>query len=156
MMFLEECGVAKVVYLWCCPVSVWTKYVRLNHYILCTSPQSEPCLSMSGLSHPLNPPLLSYLMGNISHYNSSSRTGCHLGALCCVFVGLGSCFGESDREWTKGLFPSTVPSEERPGLSSLITVHWEGGQTLWVGWENIIWRCTIWICIKHIWWNIWK
>lgn len=74
-------------------------------------------------------------MGNVSHYNSSGRTGCHLGALRGVFVGHGSCFGELDGERAKGLFPRCmVPAAERPGLSSSITAHWEGGQTPWVGW----------------------
>lgn len=75
--------------------------------------------------------------------------GCHLGAVCSVFVGHGSCFWELDREWAKVLFSlSTVPAAERPGFSSSITVQWEGGQTPWVGWENINERCTIWICMK--------
>lgn len=59
-----------------------------------------------GLCHPSSRLSLSSIVGNISHYNSSSRTGCHLGALCSVFVGYGSCFWELDREQAKGLFPS--------------------------------------------------
>lgn len=102
------------------------------------SPQTDPCLSASGLCHhPLSPQLLSLspVVGNISHYNSSSRTGCHLGALCSVFVGFGSCFWESDREQAKGLFPlvqSLLQKDWDSAHRSLCT----GREDRHCGWEG--------------------
>lgn len=69
-------------------------------------------------------------MGNISYYNRSGCTGCHLVASCCVFVGHDGCFWESDGEQAKGLFPSVRSLLQRVQLIDHCAL---GGRTNSVG-----------------------
>lgn len=119
--------------------SQWYTYCHNRNLITASSasPQADPSLSVSGLCHPSIPHLLSLssIVGNISHYNSSSRTGCHLGALCSVFVGLGSCFWESDREQAKGLFPLVQSLQQRDWDSAHRSLS-TGREDRRCGWEG--------------------
>ncbi len=64
IVFLKICGVAKAVLVFFTVLyfsrlnKINLSRQKLNHYLVCASPQSDPCLSVTGLCHASNPPLL--------------------------------------------------------------------------------------------------
>lgn len=111
--------------LWHSPFSILTRY-KLSWVVLHVASAWT-----SSLSFRLGDE--GSVVGNASRYNSSSCMCCHLGALCRVFVGHGSCFCESGTE--RGVRVSSP--QHRPVCSESgdqLIDHWApGGRTVAVG-----------------------
>lgn len=150
-MFLEICSVTKVVLFFFFYHAVFlclNKIQTFQNEIITSSssPQSGPCFSLQGcVIHRI---LLFCLKSwETFHTTIAATVQVAIWVPCVVFLlAMGAVFGSQTENGLRPFPLSTVPAAGRPGRSSSITVHREGGQTLWVGWENKI--CTIWIWIK--------